>query len=152
MAKKGSGWPRRSITHSTASVSTTVSAICTSAKGTFTAAISLLERALELCSGSEHSGLGSHHRLSLGDGLCPVWAGDEALALLERAGQQGTIRLTGHHFIRVFPDSARRICWLAAGKTQCRSPWRALDLSRTHQERGSEAWTLWLLGEMRCTA
>ena len=45
------------------------------------------------------------------------------------------------------PASARRICWRAAWKRRATRAAQAVELARQYQQRGNQAWALWLLGE-----
>ena len=117
-------------------------------KGDLHQAISILERALDLARVA-HIQLGvpaSATRLGAAYALSGRTA--DALPLLEQAVEQGVA-------IRLMLDHALRVAWLSeayllAGRldeayTQAQ---RALEFARAHKERGYEAYTLRLLGEV----
>jgi tetratricopeptide (TPR) repeat protein len=111
-------------------------------------AIPVLERGLELC---ETVGIPlAFPWLAPPLGAVHALAGRaaEALPLLEQATEQATgMRLRVWQSVRIaWQSEASLLAGLVedAGDLAC----RALEHSREHQERGSEAWTLRLLGEI----
>jgi class 3 adenylate cyclase/tetratricopeptide (TPR) repeat protein len=117
-------------------------------KGDLHQAVPVLERALDLAQGA-HIGLAVPWVAApLGAAYALAGRTAEALPLLEQAVEQGVA-------IRLMLDHALRVAWLSeayllAGRldeahTQAQ---RVLEFSRSHQERGHEAYALRLLGEI----
>jgi tetratricopeptide (TPR) repeat protein len=116
-------------------------------KGDLHQAISLLEHGLGLSQSVNAPGWFS----TIAPTLCLAYALSghraEAVRLLEQAVTRGAMRLTGHGSIRdtVFSEAYRLAGHLREASPQARE---ALALARTYKERGSEAWTLRLLGDL----
>jgi tetratricopeptide (TPR) repeat protein len=121
-------------------------------KGDVQKAIPALEHALTLCQGAHLLYLFCEVASNLG--MAYILAGRvvESLPLLEQAVQQATA-------INVQSGQARRVASLSEATLQAGRleealslAQQALDLARTHKERGNEAWSLRLLGEIaaRC--
>jgi tetratricopeptide (TPR) repeat protein len=111
-------------------------------------AIPVLERGLDL--GRVWNILSLFHDTAAALGCAYACTGRvaEALPLLEEVEQRGaTMGTTGGQSLRVGYVSE---AYLLAGRMQeaVQLAGRALDLSRTHKERGHEAWALRLLGEI----
>ena len=85
---------------------------------------------------------------SLGQAYLHCGRVSEALALLEEAVKQGV--RTGQTIEEALQTAWLSEGYLLAGRTEdaIQLAQRALDLSRTHKERGNEAWVLRLLGEL----
>ena len=85
---------------------------------------------------------------SPGPGVCPGWAcrrGSGAGGTRGGAtGRQGQTEVSGALWS---PGSARRICWRVAWKRRSTRAAQAVELARQYQQRGNQAWALWLLGE-----
>jgi tetratricopeptide (TPR) repeat protein len=116
--------------------------------GDLSRAIPVLERCLDLC--RVYNMLLWFPETASGLGYAYALAGRiaEALPLLEQAEQRGTALGTmGGQSLRVGYLSE---AYLLAGRMQeaVQLAGRALDLARTHKERGHEAWALRLLGEI----
>jgi len=116
-------------------------------KGDLHQAISLLEHGLGLSQIVNAPGWFSTIAPTLSLAYALSGRRAEALRLLEQAVARGAMRLTGHGSIRdtVFSEAYRLAGHLAEASTQARE---ALALARTYKERGSEAWTLRLLGDL----
>ena len=70
------------------------------------------------------------------------------LALVEQGVEQTAARGTARSLApRGHLRSARRICWPVAWKRHASALSRLIDLARQYQQRGYQAWALWLLGE-----
>jgi class 3 adenylate cyclase/tetratricopeptide (TPR) repeat protein len=116
-------------------------------KGDLHQAISLLEHGLGLSQVVNAPGWFSTIAPTLSLAYALSGRRAEALRVLEQAVARGVMRLTGHGSIRdtTFSEAYRLAGHLAEASTQARE---ALALARTHKERGSEAWTLRLLGDL----
>jgi tetratricopeptide (TPR) repeat protein len=111
-------------------------------------AIPGLERALELAQGAYLRLLIPFVTAPLGAAYALAGRTAEALSLLEQAVAQAVVM----HYMW---DHALRTIWLGeaclyAGRLAeaCTQAQHALEFSRAHQERGHEAYALWLLGEV----
>jgi tetratricopeptide (TPR) repeat protein len=111
-------------------------------------AIEILERALALC---EDTGTRIGYPIAasyLGSAYARVGRLDEAIPLQEQAvDAAGPMRFVHGQALRVSLLSEAYLC---AGRTPdaLEAAERALALSREHKERGHEAWTLKLLGDI----
>ncbi len=117
-------------------------------KGEFHKAIPLLERGLGVCRTWQILFLFPRIASALGHAYALAGAMTEAVPLLEQAAEQdASMRLVADQSLRVAYLSET---YLLAGRMHdaIRFARRALDLSRTHKERGNEAWALRLLGEI----
>jgi class 3 adenylate cyclase/tetratricopeptide (TPR) repeat protein len=121
-------------------------------QGDFTQAIPALETGLGLCQSGTILRFFPDLAARLGAAYTLAGRVAEALPLLEQAVAQATAR---HHMTL----QALRVVWLSeayllAGRSeeavQCAQG--ALELARTHQERGHKAWALRLLGHMAAHA
>ena len=85
---------------------------------------------------------------SLGHAYLHCGRVSEGIALLEEAVKQGV--RTGQTIEEALQTAWLSEGYLLAGRTEdaIQLAQRALDLSRTHKERGNEAWVLRLLGEI----
>jgi predicted ATPase/class 3 adenylate cyclase/DNA-binding winged helix-turn-helix (wHTH) protein len=117
-------------------------------QGNMSQAISGLERALELAQGAYLRLLIPFITAPLGAAYALAGRTAEALPLLEQA----VARAVMMHYLW---DHALRMIWLGeaclyAGRLAeaCTQAQHALEFSRAHQERGHEAYALWLLGEV----
>jgi tetratricopeptide (TPR) repeat protein len=113
----------------------------------FSRAIPVLERGLDLC---RVFNILRFPETAAALGCAYAFAGRiaEALPLLEQADQRdAAMGRMGGHALRVGYLSE---AYLMAGRMQeaVQFAGRALDLARTHKERGHEAWALRLLGEI----
>ncbi|MBM2803801.1 MAG: family ATPase [Deltaproteobacteria bacterium] len=117
-------------------------------KGNLAMAIPLLERAVEVCRLRQVPAQLPRMASSLGQAYLHCGRVSEALALLEEAVKQGV--RTGQTIEEALQTAWLSEGYLLAGRTEdaIQSAQRALDLSRTHKERGNEAWVLRLLGEL----
>ena len=116
-------------------------------QGEVSAALPLLERALRL----SHEVLPLYFPLiaiALGHAYTASGRGDDALALLEQAVAQTTAMGMPWFLSRVV--ASRSEAALVTGRLEeaLVHARQALELSRTHKERGTEAWALRLLGDM----
>ena len=116
-------------------------------QGKVSAALPLLERALRL----GHEVLPLYFPLiasALGHAYAASGRGDDALALLEQAVAQTTAMVMPWFLSRVV--ASRSEAALVTGRLEeaLVHARQALELSRTHKERGTEAWALRLLGDM----
>jgi class 3 adenylate cyclase/tetratricopeptide (TPR) repeat protein len=116
-------------------------------RGTLAKAVPLLERAVEVCRVRQVPAQLSRMTSCLGQAYLRSGRVNEAIALLEEAIEHG-IR-TGQTI-----EEALQTAWLSEGyllvgriDDAIRLAQRALNLARTHQERGNEAWVLRLVGE-----
>jgi tetratricopeptide (TPR) repeat protein len=111
-------------------------------------AIPVLERGLELCRVWNILSLFPETAAALGCAYACAGRVAEALPLLEQAEQRGAARgsISGPSRLVIYVSEA----YLLAGRMQeaVQLAERALDLARTHKERGNEAWALRLLGEV----
>ena len=117
-------------------------------QGDIQQAISLLERGLELCQVANLQEWFPRAAAILGAAYALAGRIPAALPLLEQAVQQATAK--GQML-----DQALRLVWLCeayllAGRQEEAIPLaqQALDLAQHQKERGSEAWSLWLLGKV----
>jgi tetratricopeptide (TPR) repeat protein len=111
-------------------------------------AIPSLERCVDLCRVLNARPLFPETASALGCAYALAGRGAEALPLLEEAEQTGAaMGSTGGQALWVSYVSE---AYLLAGRIQeaVQLAERALDLSRAHKERGYQAWTLRLLGEI----
>jgi class 3 adenylate cyclase/tetratricopeptide (TPR) repeat protein len=111
-------------------------------------AISVLERCLELCRVYDIRLWFPEAAGALGYAYACTGRVTEALPLLEQAEQRGaTMGTMGGQSLRVGYVSE---AYLLAGRVQeaVQLAGRALDLARTHKERGHEAWALRVLGDI----
>ena len=117
-------------------------------KGNLALAIPLLERAVEVCRLRQVPVQLPRMASSLGQAYLHCGRVSEALALLEEAVKQGV--KTGQTIEEALQTAWLSEGYLMAGRTEdaIQLAQRALDLSRTHKERGNEAWVLRLLGEI----
>ena len=117
-------------------------------KGNLALAIPLLERAVEVCRLRQVPAQLPRMASSLGQAYLHCGRVSEALALLEEAVEQGV--RTGQTIEEALQTAWLSEGYLLAGRTEdaIQLAQRALDLSRTHKERGNEAWVLRLLGEL----
>jgi tetratricopeptide (TPR) repeat protein len=117
-------------------------------KGDLRNAVPTLERCLALC---RHWNIALWSpRITAALGLAYAVSGRvaEALLLLEQGLEQATSeKRLGEHALRL---AALSEAFLLAGRTDdaFQTAQRAVDLSHVHKERGHEAWTLRLLGEI----
>ena len=117
-------------------------------QGDLPQAIAVLARALDLAHGAHIQLLVPWVAAPLGAAYALVGRTADALPLLEQAVVQAVaMGFMLHHTLRVVWLSE---AYLLAGRldeagTQAR---RALEFSQAHQERGHEAYALWLLGEI----
>jgi predicted ATPase/class 3 adenylate cyclase len=111
-------------------------------------AIPVLERGLELCRVWNILSLFPETAAALGCAYACAGRVAEALPLLEQAEQRVAARgsISGPSRLVIYVSEV----YLLAGRMQeaVRLAERALDLARTHKERGHEAWALRLLGEI----
>jgi class 3 adenylate cyclase/tetratricopeptide (TPR) repeat protein len=117
-------------------------------KGDLPQAISVLERALDLAQGAHIRLIILHTAASLGAAYTLAGRIAEALPLLEQSIEQAVAMcLMIHHALRVAWLSE---AYLLAGRLDeaCTQAQRALEFARAHKERGHEAYTLRLLGEV----
>jgi tetratricopeptide (TPR) repeat protein len=117
-------------------------------KGELSRAISLMERSVHICRNKQIAVQFPRAVSRLGCAYLHTGRVGEALALLEEAVEHG-----GR--IGQSSDQSLRLTWLGEGYLRAghlddaiEVAQRALDLSRTHNERGNEAWTLRLVGEI----
>jgi len=117
-------------------------------QGDLQRAIPVLERNLTHCQTWNISAVWPRTAAALGAAYALAGRLGEALPLLERAVEQGAS-------MRFIADHALQVAWLSeghlrTGRLQDASARanRALELSRSHGERGHEAWVLRLLGEI----
>jgi class 3 adenylate cyclase/tetratricopeptide (TPR) repeat protein len=121
-------------------------------RGDLTAAIHRLERAVNLCSAWNFGSWFPPIASALGTAYALDRRVTEALPLLEQAVTQAdSMTLMGRQCLRL---AALSEAYLAVGRQSeaLDRAERALGLSRRYKERGSEAWTLRLLGEVMATA
>jgi tetratricopeptide (TPR) repeat protein len=116
--------------------------------GELARAISLLERSVEVCRNKQIAVQFARAASRLGYVYLYSDRVSEALALLENAVEHG--ERIGQSY-----DQSLRVAWLGEGYLRSgrideavQVAQRALDLSRKHNERGNEAYTLRLLGEI----
>ncbi len=117
-------------------------------QGNLEKAIPILERGLDLCRTWKLSLWFPPIASALGVGYTQAGRVGDAVPLLERAIEQSEgMRLGGWHS-RVLTSLS--LAYLLAGRASdaLRATRRALDLSREHKERGHEAWSWRLLGEI----
>ena len=117
-------------------------------RGEFEAGIPILERGLELCRTWKLSLWFPPIASALGVGYTQAGRVEEAVPLLERAVEESEgMRLGGWHS-RVLTGLG--LAYLAGGRAAdaLRVIRRACDLAREHKERGHEAWSWRLLGEV----
>jgi len=117
-------------------------------QGDLSRAIPMLERCLDLCRVYNILSWFPETASALGCAYACAGRVAEALPLLEQAEQTGAALGTiGGQSLRVGYVSE---AYLLAGRMQeaVQLAGRALDLARTHKERGHEAWALRLLGEI----
>jgi tetratricopeptide (TPR) repeat protein len=117
-------------------------------RGDVTTAIQRLERAISLCSAWNFGSWFPPIASALGTAYALDQRVTEALPLLERAVTQAdSMTLMGRQCLRL---AALSEAYLAVGRRPeaLDLAERALGLSRRYKERGSEAWTLRLLGEV----
>jgi class 3 adenylate cyclase/tetratricopeptide (TPR) repeat protein len=114
-------------------------------QGKLPAAISVLERGLELCRAWNIRVWFPRVASTLGSAYALSGRAAEALALLEQAAERPpSIGRMGGHALRV----AEGYLWAGRGEDAIRFASRALHLSRIYGERGHEAWALRLAGEI----
>jgi class 3 adenylate cyclase/tetratricopeptide (TPR) repeat protein len=117
-------------------------------KGDLSRAIPMLERCFELCRVYNMLLWVPETAAALGCAYACAGRVAEALPLLEQAEQSGTAMgsMSGQSLLVGYASEA----YLLAGRLQeaVQLAGRALDLARTHKERGHEAWALRLLGEI----
>jgi tetratricopeptide (TPR) repeat protein len=117
-------------------------------KGDFHKAIPVLERGRELCQTAEMPAFAPWVTSTLGYAQALSGRVAEALPLLEQAMEQATsMGRMGSHSLRVAWLSE---AYLLANQLEKAIPLalHALNLARTHQERGHQAWIYRLLGEI----
>src|SRR5215510_1409919 len=117
-------------------------------QGNLEAGLPILERGLELCGTWKLSLWFPPIATALGIGYMQSGRVDDAVAILERAVEQSEgMRLGGWHS-RVL--TALGLAYLLAGRANdsLQAIRRALGLAREHKERGHEAWSLRVLGEI----
>jgi len=117
-------------------------------QGDLEAGLPILERGLDLCRTWKLSLWFPPIASALGIGYMQSGRVDDAVALLERAVQQSEgMRLGGWHS-RVL--TALGLSYLLAGRAgdALQAVRRALGLAREHKERGHEAWSWRILGEI----
>jgi tetratricopeptide (TPR) repeat protein len=116
-------------------------------RGAFPSAIALLERGLDICRRWHNLDWFPEYAASLGLAYAQVGRLAKALPLLEQAVVQEVTMGGGHCAIGL---TALSHGYLLAGRLEV--AWtqvkKALSLAHERQERGSEAWALWLLGEI----
>jgi tetratricopeptide (TPR) repeat protein len=117
-------------------------------KGDLDKAIPVLERGLTLCQVAHIGSWLPWAASALGMAYALSGRLVEALPLLEQAVEQATA-------MGMMGSQPLGVAWLSeayllAGRLQdaTAQAWRALDLARTHKERGYEAWVLRLFGEI----
>ncbi len=117
-------------------------------QGDLTHAIRVLERGVAICEATETAYLSPFVTSLLGSAYCLSGRVSEGLPLLERAVD--TAEVMRIMIIRSMLVSALADGYLLAGKPlkAIDLAERALDLAREHGERGYEAWTLKLLGDI----
>jgi tetratricopeptide (TPR) repeat protein len=116
-------------------------------KGDLHQAILLLEHALGLSQVVNAPGWFLVIAFALGPAYARSGRIAEALGLVEQAVARGALRLTSHASRRIAAFSET---YLMAGRLEEASTHarKALALAHSLKERGDEAWTLWLLGEI----
>jgi tetratricopeptide (TPR) repeat protein len=117
-------------------------------KGDLSRAIPVLERGLDLCRVYNIRLWFPETAAALGCAYAFAGRVAEAVPLLEQAEQQGAaLKIVGGQSLLLGYVSE---AYLLAGRMQepGQLAGRALDLARTHKERGHEAWALRLLGEI----
>src|SRR5215813_13056796 len=117
-------------------------------KGDFYKAIPVLEQGLDLCQSVEIRTLLPWVTSRLGRAYTLSGRVAEALPLLEQAVEQATcMGRVAYHSLRV---AQLANAYLLAGQIEKALPLAlcALDLARSHQERGHQAWLFRLLGEI----
>ncbi len=116
-------------------------------KGELSAALPLLEYALGICT----EVLPLYFSLIasvLGQAYAASGRGDDALALLEQAVTQLTARGMTYFLARVVASLSEATLMTGRLEEATVHARRALELSRTHRERGTEAWALRFLGDI----
>jgi tetratricopeptide (TPR) repeat protein len=117
-------------------------------KGDVHKAIPALERALAFCQGAHLPYFFPRNASALGIAYALAGRITEALALLEQAMQHTTVqRRQGERSLWVAHQSE---AMLLSGRLEeaLSLAQQALELARTHKERGHEAWSLRLLGDI----
>jgi len=108
----------------------------------------VLERGLEGCHSRDLTSLFPWVASPLGALYARARRFSEALPLLAQAVERAAT-------CGIFADQALRVAWLSEaylltnqGDQARQLAEHALELSRTHQERGNQAWVRWLLGQI----
>jgi tetratricopeptide (TPR) repeat protein len=116
-------------------------------KGDFAKAIPLLERGVELCRAGPYPRMFADLTTALGAAYAQASQSSQALPLLEQA-MEPSVLMQGSQSSSPFLWVSEAYLLTGAVGEASQFARRALDHAREHDERGHQAWALWLLGEI----